>query len=202
MLAKRNVLTLWLVLVGIQWIIAGQTWYRVAYTFDGTEKTINTAGLNAWSGVNGLVMFGLVSAVAVMLTRGGVSRVVTAMVALASAAATAIVANGLGADVPPAVNGAVEKASGIAGGGPGGVSAAIDAVTGESALIWSFVAVAIVTVVVQILAAIGSKDWGSGPRVDKYSTRHEVRQPKATNPKTTETESSKSRNIELWDSQR
>ena len=202
MLAKRRILSVWLLLVGAQWLIAGQTWYRVVYTFDGTQKTLNTSGIAAWSEVNGLMLFGAVAFVALLLTRGSAARITTALVALVSASITSLVVSAFSADVPPAVNASVEKLSGIAGGGAGGVSAAIDAVTRESALVWSFAVVAILLVLVQLGAAIGSKNWVSKPRVDKYTTKHMSNITKDAKKTAPSDETDKSRNIELWDSQR
>lgn len=224
MLSKRGLLSLWLLLVAAQAGLASLPWTWVQYNFGQTTKNLTLSGFDSYAILTGQVLLGLAAWAAVAVSRAVVRRVVSWLLVLISGflcfSNLSLLRSNLTDAVPAKANALVEKASGIAGGGPGGISAAISdhANTGTFAVL--FVLASMLLLVVQLLIALNSKSWAAGEKRDKYavgaaapatSSTGETTKPaknktKSSTEKTNKTgkakKPAKGDNIALWDSQR
>ena len=191
MASRRNLTLAWLVLMVASFIAGSQNWYTVKYDFNGSLQTITATGFTAWSLVNAGEMLAVIGFAAVALGRG---RVRVALAWINAALASVIAAYNLlqlPTAVPASVNALVEKASGIAGGGVGGSSAAINSVSTAPGAIIAYAIFLVLLVLVQVAVATTSPRWTT-KTTDKYAKT------KATKL----SDDSQGDNIALWDSQR
>ena len=222
--SKRSLLSLWLLLVAVQAALAALPWIRVLYNFAQTEKQITLSGFDAFPLLTGQVLFGLAAWAAIAVSRAAVRRVLSWLLVLAGAsfdyANLAMLPGSFSNSVPAKANSLVEKSSGIAGGGPGGISAAITEHSNTALFAVSFCLASVLLLAVQLVIALRSSAWAAGEKRDKYSVSRASQaagkaaakvQPSGktqksvgasnTKPKGSK-QAAKGDNISLWDSQR
>ena len=209
---KRSLLSLWLFLVAVQAGLAALPWTWVLYNFAQTDKQITLSGFDSYPLLTGQVLFGLAAWAAIAVSRAAVRRVLSWILVLAGAsfafANLAMLPSSFSNSVPAKANALVEKSSGIAGGGPGGISAAItEHANGESFAILLCLA-SVLLLAVQLVIALRSSVWAAGEKPDKYSVSRASKtagkaagevQPSG---KASKGKPEKGDNIALWDSQR
>ena len=205
MTKKRNLLAVWLVLLGINFAIISQNWYVVSYQFDGTVKHLSVSGIAAWTLVNAAQILGFISLAAVALSRGAVRLVLTWLTLVTQILLFTQNLATLTVKVPPLVNGMVETASGVSGGSSKSISEAIIEVQQSVGLAFGFVACMALILAVHLVAAINSPRWATIETADRFAKTVAVKPSagrKASSESTETTADTKGSNISLWDSQR
>ena len=207
--SKANQLLAWVVLVSAQAAVAGFTWTWVMYDFAGVHKELNVAGYNVWPLASAQVLFGFAGFAVIALTRGLARRVMAFLIAALSIAMAVFnlsdLAGAISNVVPPKVNGMVEKASGIQGGGADGSSAAILHHMTAVTLPIAFTLAAVLLALLQLGIAFTVGRWATGEKRDKYTRGKPsvAEKPKGKGGKSAAKEAAqKGDNIALWDSQR
>lgn len=213
---RRVVFASWLVLSVAQIILVTQNWYQVTYAFDGTTKSLAVSGVTAWPLINGAALFNLVALAAVALSRGYLRRALTWLVLVIGAGMAVTNLGEIKTTVPPAVNAAVEKVSGVVGGATSNNSDAISSISSHWNLLFSYCITVVLILVLELGAALYAGTWTKTEGRDKYQrgaaatpeTAKTAAASKAKNAKTgkpskgKKSKSGKSDNISLWDSQR
>ena len=216
MTRKRSVLTLWLLLLGVNFLLISQNWYSVSYRFDGTVKQLSVTGASAWNLINAAETLSLISFAAVFLSRGWLRIAISWITLILVGALTAVNISQLGVRIPPMVNSQIETASGVAGGGNMSTSAAIDSIQAATPLILASAVCMALLVLVQLLASVSAAAWTKTEAADRYAKQERTKVRAAakvaaansgtdfsgTDSSDTDSSDSKGRNISLWDSQR
>lgn len=213
LLSKRTLLSLWLLLVAAQAGAAALPWTWVLYTFGQTEKQLNLSGFDSYPALTGQVLFGLAAWAAIAVSRAAVRRVLSWILVLAGAGFAfsnlAMLPATFNDAIPAKANSLVEKYSGIMGGGPGGVSAAISDHSNAANFALLLCLASVLLLAVQVLVALRSNAWTAGEKRDKYAVASEAKSATKTSVKGKQAQPGKKAkkpvkgdNIALWDSQR
>lgn len=211
--SKRSLIWLGLLTVALLAGAASLPWYWVMFAAGGVEKQLELSGFAALPLVSAQISLGALSVLGVMLSRG-LMRTILAWFAAALALNLSFVnalvvfndiASG-GANIPPKLNTMIEKASGLAGGGLGGSSVAIEESSSSGTFGLLFVLLSMILVALLVLMAIKSRSWSATEKTDKYSRADNAtkaaKTSKSTKSKGETLAESKDDNISLWDSQR
>ena len=211
--SKRSLVWLGLLNVALLAGAASLPWYWVMFAAGGVEKQLTLSGFAALPLVSAQFSLGALLILGVMLSRGLMRTILAwlgAALALNLAFANALVvindiASG-GNNIPPKLNTMIEKASGLAGGGLGGSSVAIEESSSSGTFGLLFVLLSVTLVVLLVLMAIKSPSWSTTEKADKYSRASNAakaaKSSKSAKSKAETTAESKDDNISLWDSQR
>jgi Tryptophan-associated transmembrane protein (Trp_oprn_chp) len=219
LLTKRSLLTLWPLLIAAQAGVAALPWTWVLYNFGQTDKQLNLSGFDTYPALTAEVLFGLAAWAAVAVSRALVRLVLSWLLV---AVGVIFMMGDLGIlrysftdAVPVKANALVEKASGISGGGPNGISAAITENSNGGNFALLFFIVSLLLLAVQVAVALRSRSWSVGEKRDKYAVASSTEgAPKASvkgkptqkgqlSPKGKKAKKPvKGDNIALWDSQR
>ncbi|MDE2409089.1 MAG: Trp biosynthesis-associated membrane protein [Actinomycetales bacterium] len=219
LLTKRSLLTLWPLLIAAQAGAASLPWTWVLYNFGQTEKQLNLSGFDSYPALTAEVLFGLAAWAAVAVSRAMVRLVVSwllvAVGVIFMMGNLGILRYSLTDAVSVKANSLVEKASGIAGGGPDGISAAITDHSNGGNFTLLYFLISLLLLAVQVAVALRSRAWSAGEKRDKYAVASTDKSASEASVKGKPTQKGqltkkgkgakkpvKGDNIALWDSQR
>lgn len=211
--SKRSLVWLGLLNVALLAGAASLPWYWVMFAAGGVEKQLTLSGFTALPLVSAQVSLGALLILGVMLSRGPMRTVLAwlgaALSALITFANAAVVFNDIasgGANIPPKLNTMIEKASGLAGGGLGGSSVAIEESSSSGTFGLIFVLLSVTLIGLLVVMALKSRSWTANEKTDKYSRTIKAakadKTSKSAKSKGETAAESKDDNISLWDSQR